>query len=334
MSTPSKGLSLTLVSVILCTLTIPAANAAEEVSTDISQFEMSKHYTKFQGKTFALLDTFSDPEGVKKIIAGQNKDVLSSIQAKYSLSGLTQENATLYKDAIYDAALDGNPDINNLLVFLDYYENKQENLEIEQQLQQINALVDTGQASSAEGISLAKMIVPTKEENDNSRPVYPDRAPSLNLNAAREYARRYAVTPNSKYGVEHRKYFFEADCTNFASQILYAGGVAMQVYDNEAMGWWWKSQTSRSISWRSANTFKNYMGSGFNTRDWGTLFKNVQAGDFLGLDNGNDGIVDHIGFVFAVNTTYGIRIAQHTKNYLDWNGGWPTAGGRYYRVRR
>ena len=31
-----------------------------------------------------------------------------------------------------------------------------------------------------------------------------------------------------------------------------------------------------------------------------------------------------------------MEIAQHTKNYFDWDGGWPDydGKGRYYRVRR
>lgn len=83
------------------------------------------------------------------------------------------------------------------------------------------------------------------------------------------------------------------------------------------------------------NIFKNYMGSGYSTQKWSDFVSNVRDGDFIGVDFGDDGSVDHMGFVY---TKIGgkLKLAQHTKNYLDRNGGWPDydGEGRYYRVRR
>ncbi|WP_353067165.1 amidase domain-containing protein [Arcanobacterium hippocoleae] len=143
------------------------------------------------------------------------------------------------------------------------------------------------------------------------------------------------MNPNPKYGVEKTKIFWDADCTNFASQILLAGGVDMDTYNDVYKGWWWKGKGNRSVLWINANTFKNYMGSGYSTRSWRSFVSNVRSGDFIGVDFGNDGSVDHIGFVYSKSGSR-LRIAQHTRNYLDWNGDWPDSDneGKYYRVRR
>lgn len=84
-----------------------------------------------------------------------------------------------------------------------------------------------------------------------------------------------------------------------------------------------------------ANVFKNYMGSGYKTKNWKSFVNNVRDGDFIGIDFKSDGSVDHIGFVHTKSGGR-LRIAQHTVNYLKWNGDWPKYDGKgtYYRVRR
>lgn len=195
--------------------------------------------------------------------------------------------------------------------------------------------VNEGILPEKDAVEQARMLVPTKPENGNDRPVYQPRNSGINLTAARNYARKYAVNPNPKYGVEKTKIFLDDDCTNFASQILLAGGVGMDTYNDVHKGWWWKGKGNRSVSWINANTFKNYMGSAYSTRSWRSFVSNVRSGDFLVLDFGNDGSVDHIGFVYSKRGGR-LQIAQHTRNYLDWNGGWPDSDnkGKYYRVRR
>jgi hypothetical protein len=110
----------------------------------------------------------------------------------------------------------------------------------------------------------------------------------------------------------------------------------MDYYNDIASGWWWRSIGNRSLSWIQANTFANYMGSGYNSTSWNSLKNNVRAGDFIGYDSGDDGAVDYIGFVYSKSSTQGLRIAQHSADYLRWEGetGWPNISGRYYRIRR
>lgn len=60
---------------------------------------------------------------------------------------------------------------------------------------------------------------------------------------------------------------------------------------------------------------------------------NVRSGDFIAVDFASDGTVNHVGFVHTKSVGR-LRIDQHTRNYLDWNGGWPDSNskGTYYRV--
>lgn len=74
---------------------------------------------------------------------------------------------------------------------------------------------------------------------------------------AAQHGNRYAVHPNSKYGYETTWFGIGSDCTNFASQILYACGVAMDTSYNTNEGWWWRAANQRSVSWIQAATFAN-----------------------------------------------------------------------------
>lgn len=101
-----------------------------------------------------------------------------------------------------------------------------------------------------------------------------------------------------------------------------------------------------SISWIRADTFAKYMGVGYTTTSHSTFTNNIQKGDFIGADFGNDGDWNHMGFVTDKETTmsngyYDYKVAQHTSNYHEWtsssNNGWDTIesdGGKYGRVRR
>lgn len=182
-----------------------------------------------------------------------------------------------------------------------------------------------------------------------------DRA--FNLNNARPYAIAYATSPNSSY-LDPNKYEYIAghDCTNFASQILHAGGISQVVYNSVYQGWWHKTSWSNgpnpyvihshSHSWTLADTFVRYMGIIFTTTNHYYFSKNIYAGNFIALDKDGNGDWDHIGFVTYEDNyvgSYGYfdyRVAQHTDNYHAWASSyknkWETyeaLGARYARVR-
>ena len=67
---------------------------------------------------------------------------------------------------------------------------------------------------------------------------------SYNRDAAVSYARRWALGRNPAY------YDFESiggDCTNFASQCIYAGAKTMNF--TSVFGWYYRSSYDRTASW-------------------------------------------------------------------------------------
>lgn len=308
--------------------------ADSEVSTEQS-LRFQSHYYQFIDSNFVLLDTYADPETAKEIYMKKYGDYIDTIQYLNNLDPLSSQTASLYKNAIINNQEDV-IDTSDLVRFLDFYENDQENTFIINQLESTYNQFLSSEITQEEAIALARTFLPTKLQNGNTKPFYPDRNSGINLANARAYAEKYAVKPNLYYGVERSYVHGDVDCTNFASQILHAGGIPMEVYSDQNKGWWWKAKGGdRSTSWVNANVFKNYMGSGYSTRNWNSFVANVRSGDFIGVDFSNDGTVDHIGFVYH-KANGKLRIAQHTRNYLDWNGTWPKYNndGKYFRVRR
>jgi len=67
---------------------------------------------------------------------------------------------------------------------------------------------------------------------------------SYNRDVAVSYARKWAYSRNPTY------YDFEkigGDCTNFASQCIYAGSKIMNY--TSVVGWYYRSASDRSASW-------------------------------------------------------------------------------------
>lgn len=169
-----------------------------------------------------------------------------------------------------------------------------------------------------------------------------------NITNAVNYAIAYAINENSAgYG-----YFSKADCTNFASQILFKGGVAQNVYTSTSSGWWHKKVNSthtHSVSWIQARTFARYMGIKYTTTNHKTFSQNIKKGDIIGYDRAADGDADHLGFIttrdeylgtWSGKQYYDYKVAQHTPNYHAWASssinGWDnlSAGTNYLRIRR
>ena len=75
-----------------------------------------------------------------------------------------------------------------------------------------------------------------------------------NRNAAVEYATKWALGRNSNY------YDFEklgGDCTNFASQSIFAGAGVMNY--SYPLGWFYISPFERAPSWTSVQYLQNYL---------------------------------------------------------------------------
>lgn len=132
-----------------------------------------------------------------------------------------------------------------------------------------------------------------------------------NRTAAVEYARRWAMQRNPSY------YDFEkigGDCTNFASQCLFAGSKIMNY--TPTFGWYYRSSYDRSPSWNGVSFLYNFL---MNNRSVGPFAHEVAAseakpGDIVQLGTA-DGHFYHSPVITAV--TPEILVAAHTFDALD-----------------
>lgn len=104
-----------------------------------------------------------------------------------------------------------------------------------------------------------------------------------NRHAAVHYAEQWAYKRNPSY------YDFDGiggDCTNFASQCLFAGcGVMNYTKD---VGWYYSSPSDRAAGWSDAQYFHDFMTSNSGVGPFAVVaeIKNLQIGDFIQLHNG------------------------------------------------
>ena len=104
-----------------------------------------------------------------------------------------------------------------------------------------------------------------------------------NRNNALDYAEKWAFGRNSVY------YNFDGiggDCTNFASQCLYAG-VGVMNYTRDT-GWYYISPDNRAAAWSDAGHFRRFMLSNTSVGPFAanTSLGNLELGDFINLSNG------------------------------------------------
>jgi hypothetical protein len=144
----------------------------------------------------------------------------------------------------------------------------------------------------------------------------------LNRQAIADYARRYCFNYNSAYRADGN------DCTNFASQCLYAGGSPMITGWYQSNSVWWYNFSAwfspyHSYAWGGAHNFYTFLAS----RPRGTLAQNtnqLQIGDILQADwdstNGRhvpDGYIDHTMVVTGKSSNGEIFLTYHSNNVRD-----------------
>ena len=92
-----------------------------------------------------------------------------------------------------------------------------------------------------------------------------------NRKAAVEYARRWAFSRNPKY-YDFRR--LGGDCTNFASQCLYAGAGVMNF--TPEVGWFYRSLNDRAAAWTGVDFFYRFLTNNLNDPE--TLTQGVGNG--------------------------------------------------------
>ena len=141
--------------------------------------------------------------------------------------------------------------------------------------------------------------------------------------AATAYAREWALGRNPAY------YNFDdlgGDCTNFASQCLYAGAGVMN--DTPIFGWYYRSVEDRSPSWTGVEYLYDFL---INNRGAGPYASEVtedaiRPGDLIQLGRA-DGSYYHTLVVLV--TSPSILIAAHSNDALNR----PLVSYRYDRAR-
>lgn len=134
---------------------------------------------------------------------------------------------------------------------------------------------------------------------------------SYNREAAVAYARRWALGRNPAY------YDFQnlgGDCTNFASQCIYAGAGVMNY--TPGTGWFYRSANDRTPSWTGVEFLYEFL---VNNRSVGPHARIVprteaQPGDIVQLGSA-DGDFYHSPVITAVSPV--LLVAAHTFDARD-----------------
>ncbi len=129
--------------------------------------------------------------------------------------------------------------------------------------------------------------------------------------AAVAYARKWALNRNPFY------YNFDkigGDCTNFASQSIYAGARTMNY--TPIMGWYYRSSHDRTASWSGVQYLYNFLVNNQSIGPYGHVVPQNEAmpGDIVQLGT-RSGRFYHSPVITAVTPV--ILVAAHSDDALD-----------------
>jgi hypothetical protein len=133
-----------------------------------------------------------------------------------------------------------------------------------------------------------------------------------NREKAVQYAHEWAFGRNPKY------YDFEkvgGDCTNFASQVIYAGSGIMN--HTPTYGWYYKSSYDRTASWTGVNFLYKFLVNNKGAGPFAEVAdaKDAKPGDIVQINFQTTGDFDHSPVIVKTGTRGNldeILIAAHT----------------------
>ena len=128
-------------------------------------------------------------------------------------------------------------------------------------------------------------------------------------NIAVEYAQKWALTRNPRYFDFHG---IGGDCTNFASQCIYAGAGVMN-YTRD-YGWYYISPDDRAAAWSGVEYLYRFLTTNESVGPVGedVLLNEIQLGDVIFLSNGQR--LYHTLVVTGFDTDGEILICAHTND--------------------
>ena len=136
-----------------------------------------------------------------------------------------------------------------------------------------------------------------------------------NRMAAVAYAHRWAYDRNPRY------YDYErvgGDCTNFASQCLYAGTGIMNF--TPTFGWYYRNANDKSPSWTGVEYFRNFLiEKAIKTGPFAieTDIFGIEPGDFVQLNLDEDEGFEHTPIIVErgeVPTLENVLVAAHSQD--------------------
>ncbi len=132
-----------------------------------------------------------------------------------------------------------------------------------------------------------------------------------NRTATVAYAREWALKRNPAF------YDFQnigGDCTNFASQCIYAGAKIMNY--TPVFGWYYRSVSDRSASWAGAEYLYNFLTTNTSVGPYAreVTQEAIQTGDIIQLGRANG---DFYHTLVVTSTSPDILIVAHTYDALD-----------------
>lgn len=172
-------------------------------------------------------------------------------------------------------------------------------------------------------------------ESTGPRQASPLRAGYYDWSAAQNYIRTYVYSYNPAY-----RTFADVggDCTNFASQVMRAGGWV------DRPGWyldwnnWWYNDLNQTRSWTYTHAFQQF----FNTSGRGQFLSylvDLWIGDAMQIDFGANGTIDHTMLVDdkISSTTDGVFFSYHTTDTYhrplsDILASYPIPGNNYWAM--
>lgn len=133
------------------------------------------------------------------------------------------------------------------------------------------------------------------------------RSFDYNRNNAVEYAKRWALSRNPQYFDFHG---IGGDCTNFASQCIYAGAGVMN-YTRD-YGWYYISPDDRAAAWSGVQYLYRFLTTNESVGPVGrdAELSEIQFGDVIFLSNGQR--LYHTLVVTGFDTDGEILICAHT----------------------
>ena len=137
-----------------------------------------------------------------------------------------------------------------------------------------------------------------------------------NREKAVQYAMRWAVGRNPDYYDYSR---LGGDCTNFASQVLYAGYGQMNY--KPTFGWYYINANRKSPSWTGVNELYKFLteNRGPGPRAVEVDITETEPGDLIQLDFDGDGRFDHTPVILNTGdfTPDTMLVAAHSADSIN-----------------